>query len=207
MIAGGKNCRRYINEQVSNIVRIFEHGVSLELLPPERIVALRSVKPLKPGQAKDNPPPPEATLEGVKAILPHLTPVLAAMVRIQVSTAMRPSELFRMRPQDIDRSGDVWFYRPDSHKTAKQGKIKAVPILGDASDALTPFLFGDGPCFVNSIGNPWNKDWYHGAITRAAKRAKVSHFTPYSIRRLAGQIVSDEAGLDQAAALLGHTSN
>ncbi len=206
MVTGGHNCRRYINEQIGNIVRIFDHGLSLELVTPDRIVALRSLKPLKRGQAKDNPPPAEVSLETIKATLPELTPTLVAMVRIQVATAMRPSELFRMRPGDIDRSGEVWFYRPESHKSSHHGKFKAIPIMGSAREALTPFLFGDCVCFTNSRGNPWNKDSYRQAIDRAAKRAKVQHWTPYDIRRTSLQGVSDEGSLDLAAALGGHSS-
>ena len=201
------NCRKYANELTRNVVRIIEHGVRRELVNAERIVALRSLPPLKRGEAKDNPGRKPASLEAIKATLPHLTITAAAMVRLQVATAMRPSEIFRMTPSMIDRSGPVWFYRPDMHKTEHHGKTKAVPILGDALEALSPYLFGDANdlCFRTKKGTPWNKDSYRIAITRAAKAAKVEHWTPYQIRRTTGQVVRDSVGPEAAQALYGHS--
>jgi integrase len=129
------------------------------------------------------------------------------MVKLQLATAMRPSELFRMTPSMIDRSGEVWMYRPDSHKTAHHGKQKAVPILGDALEALQPYLFGDPDelCFWTAKSTPWNKDSYRIAVTRAAKEAKVPHWTPYRLRHATAQAVRDVVGPEGVQALLGHS--
>ena len=137
----------------------------------------------------------------------HLTETAAAMVKLQLATAMRPSEIFRMRPCDIDRRGENWIYRPESHKTEHHGKAKAVPILGDAFKALAPFMFGEPNelCFRTTKGTPWNKDSYRIAVTRAAKAAKVEHWTPYQIRHTAAQAVRDAVGPEGAQALLGHS--
>ncbi len=201
------NCRSYANDQSRKIVKIFEHGVARELLAPDRIVALRALPPLKPGQAKDNPKRGGVALEAVRATLPHLTDTAAAMVKLQLATAMRPSELFTMTPAQIDRTGATWFYRPKDHKTASRGKTKAVPILGDALRALTPFMFGDPNdlCFRTCKGTPWNKDAYRIAIARAAKAAKCDHWTPYALRHTAAQAVRDAAGAECTQALLGHS--
>lgn len=128
------------------------------------------------------------------------------MVRIQLATGMRPSEVHRMTPASVDRSGAVWIYRPTKHKTASKGKTRAIPILGDAVEALTPYLFGspDEFCFRTSKGSPWNKDSYRHAITNAAKAAKVEHWAPYSIRHLTLQTVRDAQGAEGAKALAGH---
>lgn len=61
------NCRRYINEQTTKIIRIIEHGVAREFVSPDKIVALRALPPLKPGQAKDNPKRGGVDLATVKA--------------------------------------------------------------------------------------------------------------------------------------------
>ena len=206
LVAKG-NCRRYANEQVSKVVTIFEHGVARELVPPDRIVALKALAPLKRGQARDNAPRHGVPIEVVRQTLPHLTATAASMVELQLLTAMRPSELFTMRPCDIDRKGEVWFYRPAKHKTQHHGKAKAVPIVGDAVHVLAPFLFGepDQLCFWTSKGTPWRKDSYRIAITRAAKEAKVQHWTPYELRHAAAQAVRDAVGIEAAAALLGHS--
>ena len=206
LVAKG-NSRVYANQQTRRIVKIFEHGVARELLTPDRIIALRALEPLKRGQARDNAPRGGVDLQVVKATLKHLSPTAAAMVELQLLTAMRPSELFQMRPADIDRSGNVWFYRPAKHKTQHHGKSKAVPIVGDAVRVLAPFLFGSPNdfCFMTTKGTPWNKDSYRIAVTRAAKDAKAGHWTPYRLRHTAAQAVRDAAGVEAAAALLGHS--
>lgn len=65
---------------------------------------------------------------------------------------MRPSELFRTRPCDIERAGVFWFYRTLFHKAAHGGKAKSVPVLGDALQARVSYLSGDSekPCFRTS---------------------------------------------------------
>ncbi|TWT56514.1 tyrosine-type recombinase/integrase [Allorhodopirellula solitaria] len=201
------NSRPYANDQARKIIKIIEHGVSRELVSPERIVALRSLPPLRRGQARENPKRKGVSLETVQATLPHLTSTAAAMVRLQLATAMRPSEMFSMTPSMIDRSGEVWFYRPARHKTEHHGKEKAVPILGDALEALTPFLFGDAdqPCFMTEKGTAWNKDAFRIAIRRAAKAAKAEHWTPYQIRHTSLQAVRDVQGPEGAQALAGHS--
>lgn len=201
------NCRSYANDQTRKVIRIFEHGVSREILTPDRIVALRSLPALKRGQARDNPKRTGVDVSVVRATLEHLTPTAAAMLRIQLATAMRPSELFRMTPAMIDRRGAVWFYRPDSHKTEHHGKAKSVPILGEAFKALAPYMFGDANelCFLTAKGTPWNKDSYRIAVARAAKAAKVAHWTPYQIRHTTLQAVRDAIGPEATQALAGHS--
>lgn len=199
--------RKYCNSKTRLLVRIFQHGVARELVEPDRLVALKALPPLKAGQCRDTEKRPKVTLETIRATLPKLSPTVQAMVRIQHATAMRPGELFKMTPAMIDRSGPVWMYRPNKHKTAHHGKSKAVPILGDALAALTPYLFGDQDnlCFTTSIGTPWNKDSYRQAITRAAQRAKVPHWSPYALRHGTAQAVRDTEGPEAVQALLGHS--
>ncbi len=205
---GKPNCRRQANDHTSSIVRMIEHGVCREMVPPERIVALRSLKPLRPGQAKDNPPRKPVPLQVVAATMPNLPASLQAVVRIQLATAARPGEILKMRPMDIDRSGQVWFYRPQKHKTTHHGKVRAIPLVEDAVAALAPFLEGpaDQFCFLTSKGTPWNKDSYARAVTRAAVKANVEHWSPYQLRRTSGQAIRDAVGAEQLQALYGHSS-
>jgi integrase len=200
-------CRKYANCKARLVVRIIKHGVSRELVSADRIAALESLEPLKIGQGREGARRTGVSVGDIERTLPHLSAVLQAMVRVQLATAMRPSELFRMTPAMIDRSGTTWFYRPEKHKTAGKGVVKAVPILEDARAALTPYLFGDADqlCFKTGIGTPWNKDSYRIAITRAAKTAKVTRWTPYAIRHTTAQSVRDAVGPEFVQSLLGHT--
>jgi integrase len=80
------------------------------------------------------------------------------MVRIQAATGMRPSEVCKMRPCDIDKSRqDAWIYRLENHKTAHHGIVKAVPIVGDARLALEPYLnrASNAYCFSPAEAAQW----------------------------------------------------
>jgi len=201
------NCRSYANDQTRKLIKIIEHGVSRELIGPDRIIALRTLPSLKHGEARDNPTRSGVPLDVVRATLPHLTETAADMVRLQLATAMRPSELFKMTPAMIDQSGDIWFYRPNSHKSQHHGKKKAIPILGAAMETLKPYLGGDssGLCFLTTKSTPWNKDSYRIAVKRAAQKAKVEHWTPYMLRHESLQTVRDTDGPEAAQALAGHS--
>jgi len=167
MVAAG-NCRRYVNAQVRELITIFRFGLSRELVKPETLVALQSLDPLRAGQttAKESRRVLPVDLEHVRKTAPLLSPPVRAMLRIQLATGMRPSEIFSMRPMDVDRSGDTWIYRPAAHKTAHRGKLRAIPIVGDARQALTPFLSraADAYCFSPSESVAWHRQ------QRSAKR-------------------------------------
>lgn len=167
MVAAG-NCRRYVNSQVRELITIFRYGVSRELVKPETLVALQSLEPLRAGQttAKESRRVLPVELEHVQKTAPHLSPPVRAMLRLQLATGMRPSEIFSIRPMDIDRSGETWVYRPAAHKTAHRGKLRAVPIIGDAREAVTPFLLraADAYCFSPIESVAWHRQ------QRSAKR-------------------------------------
>lgn len=138
-----RNCRNYINQQVRLILAVFRYGVSREIVPPETIVALKSLGPLEYGQteARESDPVQPVDIEAVRLTAEFLSPQIKAMVRIQAATGMRPSEVCVMRPIDLEKRPDgVWVYRPAKHKTAHRGKKKEVPLIGDAKLALKPFL-------------------------------------------------------------------
>ena len=180
---GKHNTRRYVNEQVNNIVRIFEHGVSRELVDVKVIIALRTLKPLAPGDsvAEESEPVQAVDIEAVRLTAKHLSPVINAMVCIQAATGMRPSELFRMRPRDIEVQPDgVWVYKPPKHKTSHKGKLKAVPIVSHARAALAPFINGRDPedfCFKPAESAQWHRDQRTAARTTPANQGDRPGYT------------------------------
>ncbi len=161
-VASG-NCRKYTNRQTRNVIQIFRHAISRELIAPDRIVALESLEPLRYGQTKapESVPVVAVDIEAVRLAARHLSPTQKAMVRIQAATGMRSGEVCIMRPMDIERREDgVWIYRPAKHKTTYRGKTKVVPIVGDAKLALKPFL-DRGPeafCFSPIESAQWFRD-------------------------------------------------
>jgi integrase len=168
----GGNSRVYCNRLTNAVVRMFKYAVSQELVKSETWQRLKSVEPLRIGQtvAPETETRKPVAIDVVRATAKHLSPVIKAMLRVQVATGMRPSEVCNIRPSDIDRSGEVWMYRPAKHKTANRGKRKAVPILGDAREALTDYLNRDpnAYCFSPTESMAW---WL--ATKRANRKSKV----------------------------------
>jgi integrase len=66
------------------------------------------------------------------------------MVQLHLASGMRPGEVFKMRLRDIDRTGEVWAYRPFTHKTKKRGKQRVVFLGPQAQQALAEHLAVEG---------------------------------------------------------------
>jgi integrase len=152
--------RRLINQRIDHVKRVFRWAVSEELVLPAVGQALASVAGLRRGhkgtydRAKVKPVPDE----DVEKTLPFLRSQVAAMVQLQRLMGARPTEVCLMRGRNIDRSGDVWWYRIDPneiaredgpanlHKTAHHehangaAVVKVLPIGPRAQEILKPWL-------------------------------------------------------------------
>ena len=120
--------RKRINQHVSRICRMFEWGVSQELIPVTVLHALKTVKGLRRGRtsAKESQPVRPVSEAHVNAVLPFLTKPLQAMVGFQRLTGCRPEEACLLRPCDVNRTSEVWEYVPESHKTEHHGKRRLI---------------------------------------------------------------------------------
>lgn len=137
--------RPWINQSIRRIRRAFRWGVEEELVPESVHRALASVAGLKAGRTEAPEPDPVKPVsdEMVETTLPHLTPTLATMVRLQRLTGMRPQDVCQMTTGDIDMSGEVWEYRPPDHKTAWRGRTRIVYIGPEAQKILAPYMKTD----------------------------------------------------------------
>ncbi len=149
-------CRNRVNRQTTRVKTMVRWGLSQQLLPPSALYAdLWAVKPLQPGQgATETEDVPPVAAWAVDATLPHLSPMNRALVQLLRLTGARPSELFRLRPEDLDRTGNVelsrgyrvqlpgnvWTVRLREHKTSHKGKLRFL-VLGPLAQAiLVPLL-------------------------------------------------------------------
>ncbi len=144
-------CRPTVNKNMRRLTRIFKWAVSEELISAHVHQALATVPGLKKGRCElPEPDPilpvPQAT---VNQTLPHLPPILHDMVLVQSKTGMRPGEVCNLRPVDVDRSEDIWVYRPEVHKTEHHLRSRLVFIGPTAQQVLLPYLSRDAnsPCF------------------------------------------------------------
>ena len=208
VLVGRDNCRSYINKQIRFVIRVFKHGVGRELVDPATVDALECLRPLRRGEAREGRTETPADIEAVRATMERCCDCVRAMIQVQLGTGMRPTELFSMRVGDIDRRGDVFMYRPPEHKTSGHGITKAVPLVGDTLEAITPYLIGDSDqlVFRTDLGTAWTKDAYRRHIDRARVRAGAEHWTPKQLRHNAATAVAESGGLDKAKSLLGHST-
>lgn len=134
--------RRSINSQVGRVRRIFKWCASQEKIPASIAQALMMVDGLRRGRSKARETSPVRPVDDatINATIEHLPTVVADMVRVQRLTGCRPGELIAMRPGDIDRSGKVWLYRPDDHKTAHLDHTRTIAIGPKAQDILLRYL-------------------------------------------------------------------
>jgi integrase len=72
------------------------------------------------------------------------------MVRFQRLVGCRPEEVCIVRPCDVDRSGDVWVYRPESHKTEHHGRERLIFIGPKAQAILRPYLLRESETYCFS---------------------------------------------------------
>jgi integrase len=143
--------RGHVNKQTGRIVRMFKWAVAEEMVPPATYQALAAVEGLKRGRsdARETEPIRPVDTKVVDATMDKLPEVIADMVRVQLLTAMRPGELVAMRPQDINRSDDIWLYTPPYHKTDYRGHRRTIAVGQRAQAVLLRYLAraADTCCF------------------------------------------------------------
>jgi integrase len=142
-----KLARRTINGRTSRIKRMFRWAEKKKLVQPATYHALLAVEGLKQGRtaARETKPVEIVPDAVVQATLPKLNPHVRAMAQVQELAGMRPQDIRNLRTGDIDMTGDVWIYRPWTHKNEHHGQIREIAIGPRAQAILRPFLKPDAP--------------------------------------------------------------
>ncbi len=195
--------RGYANRILSRWKRCFRWADKEELVPAGTYAALAAAEGLGHGEAPEHEEVPPAPEHLVEAVLPHLDPVVRALVECLRLTGARPDELCRLRPCDIDRSGEVelargyrvalgagvWAVQPRRHKTSRKGKRRVVLIGPKAQAVLAPLLEGrppDRPVFCPREAahakltgpRPAGERYNHHSLRHALCRACAQAFPP-----------------------------
>jgi len=149
MMIDAGHSRRYINDNIDRLRRMFRWGASEELIPAAVYESLRTVESLPKGRSEARETDPVEPVDDVtvESTLVHLPPVIRDMVQLQRLTGARPTEVCILRPNDVDRSDDVWRYVPESHKTEHHGRSRVIFIGPRAQDILRPYLLRESTAF------------------------------------------------------------
>lgn len=144
MIAAGW-VRTSINKQVRRITRMLRWGVESELVAPDVHTACKAVPGLRFGRsaAVESDKVKPVLMDDIQAVEPFVSRQIWAMIQLQLVTGMRPGEVRSIRMCDIDRSNDVWEYKPASHKTQHHGRNRRVFIGKKGQDIIRQFLKAD----------------------------------------------------------------
>ena len=135
-------CRNEVNKRTGRIVRLFKWAVGEAIVPPSLHHGLIAVSGLRRGRAdvRESEPVKPVPDAFVDAIRPHVPPQLWAMVELMRLSGMRPQEVCLMRTIDIDRSGRVWIFTPETHKTEHHGRERRIYLGPTAQEILRPWL-------------------------------------------------------------------
>ena len=189
-------CRPYVNKQINRIRLVFKWAVSDELVPGEVVHALQAVPGLRKGRSDAGEPErvKPVPMEMVDAVQPFVSRQVWAMIQLQLLTGARAGEICRMRPCDIDQSGQashgdagersrVWLYQPEEHKTAWHGHERKIFIGPRAQKVLTPFLLRDPESYC-----------FCPAEAEGERRRRLSEerVTPLSCGNVPGSNVRDD---------------
>lgn len=134
--------RKVVNARVARLVRVFKWAAAEELAPAGVYRRLATLPPLRKGRtaARETGRVLPVAAEHVDAVQPHVRPPVAAMVRLQWLSGMRPGEVTALRLAEIDRSGAVWFYRPGMHKTSHLEGERVVALGPTAQRMILDFV-------------------------------------------------------------------
>jgi integrase len=121
---------------------MFKWAASEELVAPSVYHGLQAVAGLRRGRsaARETGPVLPVEVDLVEKTLPHLPPHVAGILELMLHTGMRPGEACRIRLAEIDRSAEVWLYRPSRHKTAHHGHARVIAIGPKAQAVLRRFI-------------------------------------------------------------------
>jgi integrase len=226
-----KLSRGVINAIAAIVKRMFKWAVSEQLCSVYTYQAIMTVEALKKNRSEAKEPAKVKAVDEkvVRAIMAHTTPVVAAMIELQMLTGMRSGELVIMRPCDVNRKGKIWQYVPASHKTAHHDHERKVAIGPKAQAILAPYLEREPEayCFspkesmaqrpvtvrgaIELVKDRYNTGSYRRAVHYAVEAAqkendKLPHFFPHQLRHTAATKIRKHLGLDAARAALGQRS-
>lgn len=229
--------RTYINQCVGCVKRAFKWAAAEEMIPAAVLHGLQAVGGLQAGRcaARERTPILPAPEESVRAVQGEVSPQVRDMIELQLLTGMRPGEVVQIRPGAINRSGDVWVYTPDSHKTEHTGRSRVILIGPEAQKVLAPYLLRDASaaCFSpmeaetarigikpnprrsRPVGDRYTVSGYAHAVQYAIRRLKrnwhpplvvTEAWHPNQLRHAAATRLVAQFGWEVARILLGHRS-
>ena len=207
----GPISRKSVNKHVHRVRRLFRWAAAMEMIPATTWQALRAVESLRRGRSREvreTMPVLPANLRAVVGAMRKAPVEIVALIRLQWLTGARPGEIVQLRMGDIDRSGDVWIYRPGSHKTQHLDRAREVMLGPKAQKVIAPFVLADPAAFLfagRRKGWHLSESAYCKRVTRACSEAGIERWTPGQLRHNAATRFRSAQDIDTARTMLGHS--
>jgi integrase len=203
--------RRTVNGFTDKVKLCFKWGASCELVSPNVIVALGTVAGLRMGRSKavEGEPTVAANDADINKLLPHLRPTVRALVILQRATGARAGELLQMRPMDLDRSGEPWWFTPATHKSQHRGKTRRIALGPKAREALAPLLknaTATAYLFLTRQKRRLTTVKYADELRYVCGKHKIKYHRPHSLRHARLTEIRDQMSIDNAQAVGGHST-
>ncbi len=207
-----------VNHMIGRVKRIFRFAEATRLIPKGSWEHLRTLRPLRRNEVREMPKRRPVEESGVMQTLPHLSLMVASMVRVQLLTGMRPSELCGMRADHFSFDGPdgCWLYRLDEFKTqdTSMDEWQWIVIGPECQRIILPWLEAARSLSAGTflwrprpgVSEAYSPSGYYQAVHDGCVRAGVKPFCVYALRHSAKQRITRLAGIDAARAVLRHKS-
>jgi len=164
--------RKYINDHTGRLKRVFKWAAQNELIDIGTWHRVQVAGGLQKGRtaARETVPIKPVADTVVDDTLPHLPAIVADMIRLQRLTGCRPQDVCNLRPCDVDRSNDVWIFRPSTHKTEHHEQGRTILIGPRGQDVLRPYLLRDVQAYCFS---PVESERERKAAMRDRRKTRV----------------------------------
>ena len=221
--------RTSINRHMGRIRRMLKWGVAEGLVPLNVYLAAGTLAGLQADRcdAVESEPVKPVPAASVDAVLQHVSRPVRGIIEFMRATGARPSEAMTIRGCDVNMTGPVWEYTPQTHKTVHHGKRRIV-MIGPAGQRLlreylkpetTAYLFDPRDAVadlvrrqyrkgakVRSCGERYTLNSLAAAIRRACIKAEVPLWSANQLRHLFGTLARRAGGIEAARVVLGHAS-
>lgn len=221
--------RSTINRYVHRVSMMLQWGQARGFVPKSVWSEVSNVAPLKSGDCAGRREHGRVrravSVEDVEAVAVHCCRQVAAMMRLQSLTAMRPGEVCNLRWCDIDKNGadGNWRYTVVGAKTAHHGHQTRY-LLGPRAQAIleqfpaTPRAYIFSPAVRmaerrvstapsrRTFNAKWHPVTYRQHVVAACAKARVQMFCPHELRHGAITRVVEAVGLTAASAVANHRS-
>lgn len=193
-----------INMEVSKLATALKYAaISLHCVLPDVVGAARPLLEysglIGPGKARTRRPSPQE----LDAVIEHLSPQMADLVRFAIASAMRRAEICRIRWSDLDVERRLVMIRDRKHPKAKKGNHQWVPLIDRTGFDAWEILNRQPRCDERIF--PLNPETVSDRFTAACRAAGVHGLHLHDMRH-EGTSRMFEAGMsiEQVAVVTGH---